>query len=263
MEVWKPTTIGVDKCLQSQIGPLQIRLRRSGDEIHIATERLADPDSLTEISAPVPVSEIEGEEMDWRRWVVGSDVSTVQLTPRMPARPVVVRPELPVSIPTGQEALFFVSIPICVGISASKSGKLQLCEVPTLVLSNTWFGDPMSGELCYALRSRARRQIADSEPRPNRAVCPVKIRNTAPAQLSVERFCVHVEHLRIYSGSRQLWTNEVNITFKGESEVSQVTYGQSPPSFEPVGQLLSEARTPLKKALLKRSLGGLSLFGGA
>jgi hypothetical protein len=69
--------------------------------------------------------------------------------------------------------------------------------------------------------------------------------------------------LKIYDGSEKLWTNEISITFKGESEVSQVQYAQSPPSFEPVQHVISEARIPLKKPLLKKSLSNFKLFSGA
>ena len=201
--------------------------------------------------------------MDWSRWIIGENLGTVQLTPLTPNRALVVRPEVPLSIPTNKEALFFVSFPIWVRITIFTSKQLNLCEIPSIVLSNTWFGDPTYGELCYSLRSRARRQITDADPQPHRAICPVRIRNAALTQLDVQRFSVRVEHLRIYYGPKQLWTNEIGITFKGEGEVSQVNYVEASPNFEPVQEVLSKARTPLKKPILKRSLSNFGLFTGA
>jgi hypothetical protein len=283
MDVWKPQKIELGRCLQAQIGPLRLWIKRVGDELHIAVEHLGESEMRTfcRWAEAHPTDEQEG--LQWSRWIVGSareialpgqvipdedlisrvESEVIQLIPVMPVRSVVVRPEVPVKIPTDKEALFFVSIPIWIRVTAG-ADQVILCEEPSLILSNIWFGDPMSGELCYSLRSRARRYSLpnrDSDPLPNRAVCPVQIRNAAPVQLDVERFCVPVEHLRIYAGQKQLWTNNIHITFRGDDKASHINYAESPPTFEPVGQILSEARTPLKQTLLKKSLGGFRLLG--
>jgi hypothetical protein len=263
MEVWKPRQIEPGECLEIQVGPLQLWLRKSGDEIHIATKHHENAESLTEAGAFRVVSELDPAGLDWGRWVCGDQCKAVLLTPVMPDRPVVVRPELPVKIPSGGTALFFVGVPIWIRITAVNGKEFTLCEESSVDLSNIWFGDPMSGHLCYSLRSRARRDIADTQPQPHRASCPVTIRNASAEQVSVERFCVHVEHLGIYAGTSRLWTNGVNIAFKGEAEVSQVEYSKTAPEYEDVGEVLCRPRTPVKTALLKRSFGGFGLFGGA
>jgi hypothetical protein len=256
MDVWKPQKIELDRCFQVQIGPLRLWIKRAGDELLMAVENL--PESKAQIQAPIlaPVDQEEG--LRWSRWIIGES-EVIQLIPVMPDRPVVVRPEVPVKIPTDKEALFFVSIPIWVRVTAGPEQAI-LCEQPSLILSNIWFGDLMSGELCYSLRSRARRRITDSEPLLNRATCPVQIRNAAPTHLDVQRFCLHVERLKIYAGQKQLWTNQMRITFKGDEKARHVDYSEGPPTFEPVGQMLSEARAPLKQTLLKKSLGGFGLL---
>ena len=263
MEVWRPRQIKPGECLEAQLGPLQLWLRKCGDEIHIATQRKEYAENLTEAGGFRVVSEQEPTGLDWGRWVCGDECREVLLTPVMPDRPVVVRPELPVKIPSGGKALFFVGIPIWIRISALNGKESRLCEEPSIDLSNIWFGDPMSGYLCYSLRSRARREIADTQAQPHRAVCPVTIRNASAEQVNVERFCVHVAHLGVYPGTSRLWTNGVQIAFKGEAEVSQLEYSETPPAYEDIGEVLSRPRTPAKTALLKRSFGGFALFGGA
>jgi len=262
MDVWKPSRIEPEQCLRSRIGPLSLWVKRLHDEVLVAVERLPEAEADDEVLAPAPITEPEPETLSWGRWIVGSDTDVIQLVPVMPDRPVVVRPELPVKIPTGHEALFFVSIPIWVQVTAGESQSLVLCEEPTVVISGTWFGDPTSGELCYAVRTRARRVIQDPEARPHRAICPVRIRNAAPSQLDVQRLCVHVEHLRTYEAESQLWTNEVDVTFQGEERPGQVDYGKEPPTFREVGEMLSDARRPLTNSLLKKSLVSFRSFTG-
>lgn len=262
LDIWNRSKIGTGEVLRTRIGPLVLWFRKIEDELHIAFERLPDPDTIVDATGPAAVSGVESEGLDWGRWIVGDETNTVQVLPIMPDRPVVVHPELPVKIPTNHQALFFVSIPVWVRVLIGEKKPIELCEVPVLILSNTWFGDTMSGELCYSLRSRARRQIKDSQTNPSRAICPVKIRNTSPRQLDIERLCVHVEHLKTYSGDKNLWTNEVAITFRGDDQVGKIDYSRERPAFEPIGELLSEARAPVKETILKRSIGSFKLFSG-
>ena len=261
MEVWQSNRIEDGQCLEVQIGPLQLWLRRKGDELHIASERQTDLENLTKATPPKLLVGQEPDDLDWGRWVY-EKCNEVVLTPVTPDRPVVVRPEVPVRIPPGQQALFFVSIPLWIRISVGDGEKIQLCEKASVKLSNIWFGDPMSGELCYSLRRRARRDISDSQVVPHRAVCPVTIRNEAISQVEIERFCLHVEHLSVCLGASRLWTNGVQINFKGEDEISLLEYSKNPPTYEATEKVLSEPRIPVKKSLLKRSIGNLGLFSG-
>jgi hypothetical protein len=86
------------------------------------------------------------------------------------------------------------------------------------------------------------------------------IRNSSEQQLDLERICVHVEHLTLYQGATRLWSNQVDVTFRGDSEVSQLSYAKRPPTFESIGEVMCEARRPVKESLLMRSLGSLGLF---
>jgi len=263
MEVWKSKQIEPGQSLETRIGPLLIRIRKSGDEIHIAAENSKASADSVKAEGFREVSEQEVVGLDWDRWVCGDEYNKVRLAPVMPNRPVVVRPELDVNIPSGRNALFFVGVPIWVSITAGNGEEVKLCEEPSVDLSNIWFGDPMSGELGYSLRSRARREIADIQIEPHRALCPVTIHNISTEQVKIERFCVHVEHLGVYAGKSRLWTNGVKISFKGEAEVSQVEYSEQSPEYEEVGNILSHPRVPIRTTLLKRSLGGFGLFAGS
>jgi hypothetical protein len=254
--------IDLDKLYRSQIGPLVLWFTRSHDEIHIATERFSIEPVENGTTSFGCVNDTEQAKLDWKRWIVGQACDQVQILPTMPDRPVVVRPEVPVKIPASQEALFFFTIPVWARIFAVKPQRILLCEEPSLVRSNTWFGDLMSGELCYSLRSRARRNISDIEAKPHRIACPVRIRNATDTQFDIERFCVHAEYLNIYHGTRRLWTNEVLISFHGEDSDNKIEYSKNTPEYEAVEGIISEARTQLKQTLLKKSLGTFKSLTG-
>jgi hypothetical protein len=44
--------------------------------------------------------------------------------------------------------------------------------------------------------------------------------------------------------------------------VGKIDYSREQPAFEPIGEMLSEARTPIKETILKKSIGGFKLFSG-
>ena len=263
MDIWgSRKNLDLNKQYRGQIGPLILWLRHHFDEIHIAIEHTEDESVESEDITFSFTEESAKELLDWKRWVVGEKSNTISILPIMPDRPIVVRPEVPVKIPEGHEALFFVSIPIWVKIVVNNTEEIILCQEPSIVLSNIWFGDPMSGELCYSLRTTARRQIVDTNSKPHRATCPVRILNTTKSQLDIDRFCVHVEYLNTYKGTKRLWTNEVRINFQGEDAASKIEYIQKSPEYESVDGIISKAKMPLKKTLLKKSLGTFKLLTG-
>ena len=59
----------------------------------------------------------------------------------------VVRPEMPFTILPGDRVQFFVRIPLWVRLVAAGHGESVWCDVPTRILSKTWFGAPEAGEL--------------------------------------------------------------------------------------------------------------------
>lgn len=261
MNIWKSVSIDAEKIFHSQIGPLDLWLKRFEDELQIAANRQDEERRRDDVVAFAAMDEAEPEDLEWGRWVIG-DRNMVQMLPVMPDRPLVVRPELPVNIPKGHQALFFVSIPVWVRVCAGKTDQLDLCEEPTVILSNIWYGDTMSGQLCYSLKTRARRKIKDTQIQPWRAICPVKIKNSATTQLEVERFCIDADHLSIYDGDKQPWANTVEISFRGAGHAIEINYSSKAPDFQGVGQLLSKARRPAKKTLLRKSLVSFKSLSG-
>lgn len=253
MNMWTEHTVEPEKLYQAKLGSLSLWLKKIHDEMQIAIKRNSEENGVKSYEF-VEITGREPESLDWERWVIGKEESSVKLTPMMPDRAVVVQTESPVKIPPSKEAIFFVSIPIWIKIYKDGSNPCELCEVPSIIRSNTWFGDSLSGELCYSLVSRARRQVDDTDHPLHKAVCPVKIYNGSKHVLHVDRFCVHVEHLSVYEGTRLLWTNEVTIHFQGEDQISKIDYSPKKPDLESQVTLLTTPRIPFKETLLKRSL---------
>jgi hypothetical protein len=121
-------------------------------------------------------------------------------------------------------------------------------------LSNTWFGDPSAGELCYSLDAPLRRSPLQMEDPSSTVTCPLAVRNGSEEKLDFERICVHVENLSIFEDDNgRLWTNEIKVLFKGADQVSQLTMQSKPPSDVPSARKLATPRESLDKNIIRKS----------
>jgi len=255
-----------DMCRHWAVGPMRLWLRHTEAEWHMSVDYMAELPVEGAVASACPVFGDDcadpPADLEWRRWAGIEGMSQVRVTPVMPDRAVMVRPEGPLEIPKGRWALFFVSIPVWLRVSVGPDPEVTLCEVPTVVLSNTWFGDPSTGELCYSLTSRARRAFRPNQTEPHCALCPVTVRNDSSEELAMDRVCLRVEHLAVYEGASQLWTNGATLRFHTGEQGGQVEFDNAAPGFEAVGPALGEPREPFRRGLLKRSFSNFKFMAG-
>jgi hypothetical protein len=259
-QFWEPFDLKENVLYHVDFSTLTVWLKRSGDDWYVASTK---NDRETPASA---IREVKGgkipKDLAFSRWVAGNDRSSAQFIPAMPDRSIVVRPATALKVPAGRDALFFTSIPVWIRVTAGSPEGITLCELPSAVLSNTWFGEPTAGELCYALRTRAVRSLEEIETRAYTAVCPITIRNRASRELNFERLCVRVEHLNVYRSADRLWTNELEVQFQGEEQSSQVTIGREAPELAGQPVKVCDARKQPDKTLLAQSFSVLRSLTG-
>jgi hypothetical protein len=253
--LWEEMPIPERSSLIINYGPLKLRLRRRHNEYALVINR----DPAAEFACEIDQSGQENGEPVNERYAFDKPFDRVRLAPVLPDRSVVVRPDNALKILSGQQALFFVSIPVSLRVSLIGATTVDLVDIPTLVLSNTWFGDTVEGELCYSLKTSAKREIATLSKRPWRAICPITITNTGSSHLEIQRLCVQVKHLSCFLGETQLWTNSVEVVSRGEVAQTVLNYGSEPPAFEKVQRKLADPREPVRQSLLQRGFLNLRL----
>lgn len=227
-DLWQTYAMEVGQHRQWPIGDAVFHVRREPDEWQVARQPTDD----------------DGEP-PWKRWPADASWSDVVLAPAMPDRPVVARPESPVQLAPGCEARFFVSIPLWVRFTvAGVEPALALLDAPAVVLSSIWFGEPTEGELCYSLKTRARRcDTQDSAENPHRAVCPVRMINETEAAVEFQRVCLQGKHLNIYRGATHLWTDAVDVAWpRGQAVTARVKVAGRPTEAEQDAEPLAKAR---------------------
>ena len=236
------------------VGPVRIWIERIGDEFHYASCRFADGDGALRAEPGEKPGNTE-----WNRWICGGKPLKCRVKPLLPPRPLIVRPFMPVQVIPGEAVEFFVSIPVWLGIcilpEGQEAGERMLVEEPTVTLSNSWFGLPVDGELCYALKTRARRRLEDLRPDSHLAVCPLTIRNQADRMLTFERLCLRVQHLGVYEGMSHLWTNHGTMLYRGEDAMTGIVFDSGPPARDGAGRLLAPPREAIRHGAMQRAIG--------
>ncbi len=250
-ELWKQRDLDPKMCLRYDIGPLTIWIRYADHDWYVGDHLRNDGVRLYRVGTET-LSEIP-DMVQWRRWTSAKELLNVRVSPLLPDRPLVVKPDSEIKIPAGRRALFFVSIPLWFRVSVGYPQEITLTEVPSAVLSNSWFGSVTSGELCYSLMTRATRDVDVSEVLLHRATCPVHIHNNTPNELDLLRLSVHGEFLRLYEGQNRLYTNNVKVTFRGEEQLSQIELAKTAPDIEPGCTLIQQARAPSEPSFMKRT----------
>ena len=88
---------------------------------------------------------------------------------------------------------------------------------------------------------------------PHQAVCIMDIRNQSETDLKVDRVCLRVERLSLFTKDGHLWADDTDITFEGEEASVQIrTDGLAPVEVADAVKLV-EPRQPQKRGLAERA----------
>lgn len=226
-QFWAMRRMGVDRVAFVRLGPLNVWLARADKEWGYAVEN----HGLTNVVdiSHVP-SDVVPKDLKWATAVFDHAPQDYALRPAVPDRPLVVRPINPVRIPHGQSGTFFALLPVFVEIYLQdSSGDYPMGTVPSQALSDTWFGTPTGGDLCYSLPFAAQRDLQAADLFPHQIICPVSVENRSRDDLAFEKFCLRPRHLGIFADSRSLWSSAVRIQHEGAFQSSAVVYEATPP----------------------------------
>jgi hypothetical protein len=255
---WGETDFKVGDCRYWRIGPLGFWVRRAELEWQVAEERYDDEALVVAAKKPAPP-----QGAAWTRWASGAVNPPVRIRPITPDRPMVVRPAQPFRILKGGTARIYIRIPVWVRIElAVEDDPLPLMDIPTVQLSNTWFGSVFEGDLCYWTETSARRRYQNVEPRPHLAVTPMFIHNQVEAELPLEKLCLQTAGLGLYSSGGELWTSEVRVTNTGPGAPERIEVSSGPPEEARDAELICEPRQQSRGGVLARTFDFINSLPG-
>ncbi len=247
------------ECLEGRVyacsvGQVRIWLMRNSQGWQVASRHEAGTEFVVLHEAPSAA-----EPPEWQRFVTPSSDSKLRLIPVLPDRPVMSHPEARIEIAPRHKGLFFVTIPVWVRLAvvgADGRKEVPICEVPTRVLSKTWFGHPAEeGEIGYALATRARQSLSELTDVAGRAICPVLVENGTPEKLAFSQFQLSVRHMSVYeTDDGKLWTNECKLGYAGGLLSAALTFGRGAPEQAQRARLVSGPREAPTSGLTARSI---------
>lgn len=245
--LWKNELLAHSDSREIAVGPVQLFFRRMYNEVWIAADR-------TQVERP------EEHTLQWERWAFDDSKTAIALKPLMPDLQVAVRPEHVFRLVPGARINVYTRIPVWIGVYSGADASHKLMEIPTVELSKTWFGDFLSGSLSYGLSTRARRAIEQDMFQPHTIISTMNIHNASGEDLLIEKVNILVERLTIFSHEQQLWSDEMDIVFKGGDQHSEITMNGTPPKAAPSAVLITPPRKQLKKSFAERILKEIQLF---
>lgn len=241
-----------------EIGPLVIWLRGVENELWVTFHRSTEGEE--------PPTEIP-TDADWSRWALPEDHKYVRVSPVLADRPLVIKPEQTFTLIRRASARIYMRVPVWVRLEATAgpSGpRTLLTEIPTIHLSDTWWGDFQTGEMAFWLATKGRRHITPDLFEPHLVISAVQLDNRSEDDLPVEKHALRVEHLSIYEKDGWLWAEEVRVVYHGEYEGSEIHMDDLPPKEAEGAVEISPARhqTRTFRARTFARLRALTPWGG-
>lgn len=177
--------------------------------------------------------------------------NTLRLLPALPEKPLVFKGSK-LHVSPGQRLTFYLKIPLTIQVYFSKiQPENVLKEFPVKRLSDTWFGEPFSGESAFALGNEFFFSIEEMNMTPLDAICPVTIFNNSAGVLEVERLIIRVENLAIYKNENKMITSQLAIEYKGKDTISSANYHYAKAFHGEKAEIITKPRATASKHLLK------------
>jgi len=249
------------------IGPFELWARRSPGAWIFARRSIEDEAAASvDVEIPAPSGDFPEGREGWEHSRFGFSRSRAEarLRPMLPDRSLVVKPEMPLVLPAGEDVTFYVGLPLWISFEQGPE-RTELWQAPLVRPSDTWFGSLTGqGELCYAARTRAIFDRKNLLPRPNRAVGQIHVRNRASGPLPMDGLKLPLQNMSLFiCGDGLLWTETVTLQRDDEDEMAALRFSEGPPSDLKNPVLVSPPRTTPSKGILVRAFDGLlSIRGG-
>jgi hypothetical protein len=224
-------------------------------ELHIARSHRLGEANGAETAPPAG--------LEWGRWALPDAFSRIRIRPALPSRPVVIQTGTPLTLLPRAQARIFVRVPLWVQVELQdEGGWIVLEEVATVQLSDTWWGDLTTGELCFFQPTQARRVFSPELLAEHLAVCPLLLVNRSTQSLPVEKFAFQVPNLSLFSCSGGFWADESIVHFQDDAEGVRVEITGRPPveARDPIR--VSEPRSPVSRGFSARTFQRLRMFPG-
>jgi len=176
------------------------------------------------------------------------------VVPAFPNKAVVFRNNKNIKISASASANLYFRIPLTMQFYFHEvKEENRIFEMPLQRLSDTWFGEADNGEPAFSIGNNYDTELSEVKPLPWEAISPVQIINNTTGIFELQRLILRVEDFTLYMKNKQLYSNHVEIEFKGTELVGNITlslrneiHGQKP-------TLIAKPRNTGGRSILRKS----------
>lgn len=145
------------------------------------------------------------------------------VVPALPVKSVVFRNNKNLKITAGEATNLFLRIPVNLQFYFHEvKEENRMLDLPTKILSDTWFGDIDGGEPAFSIGSNYDKSFGEVKAKDWEAILSVEIINNTTGILDLQRLILHVEEFHVFLKTKQLLTNYASIEFKGQEQAGSV-----------------------------------------
>lgn len=246
---WNKYEFLVDQILLFKAGNAEVFVKHIDNGWLIRSRIPTQPNSNLEVEE---VSEFE-DDADVFHYKTGKS-HILHVVPALPNKAVVFRNNKNIRISAGQKANLFFRVPLTMQFYFQEvKDENRMFEMPLQRLSDTWFGEPDSGEPAYSIGSNYDKAFEQVKAECWEAVIPVEIINNTTGLLDLQRLILRVEEFSLFLRHKQLLSNHVAIEFKGQENAGSVNLTQKKELHGQKPVQLSKPRSTDSRTLLRKS----------
>ncbi|RMH18271.1 MAG: hypothetical protein D6696_13435 [Acidobacteria bacterium] len=248
-----PRQLAAGRMIRGRVGPLSLWIAHRPNDWRVATLSGDPAEHEVAFEPPEPIADPPPEAVV-RRFATGQPGDRLAVRPRLADRPVVARPEIPLTVSPADEVTLFVSTPLWLEIVLVDPDR-SLLTVPVIRPSDTWFGpDTRHGRLAYAIRTSARLDVHNLPPGADRAISRVTVRNRSADPLVLERLSIPAPNLALFADrAGGLWTPAVTAE-RSAGGALKVELAATPPVEAGDAERVAEPREVSEATVLERAL---------
>ena len=246
---WKKYEFKANQTLSFKAGYTEVLVKRTSNSWLI---RNIVHDQATESLVTEEIEEL-GNDSEVFHFQTGKSNQLI-LLPAFPTKAVVFGNNKKIKIRAGESANLFFRIPLTMQFYFQEvKDENRIFEMPLQRLSDTWFGDADNGEPAFSIGNNYYTDLSEINALPWEAICPVDIINNTTGIFELQRLILRVEDFSIYLKNKQLFSNHVEIEFRGLEHVGNISlmvkneiHGQKP-------ALIARPRATGGRNLLRKS----------
>lgn len=232
-KLWGIFNLEEYKIKELTIGDCSLSIKKNSHELHIHTN----------YNNSIYKNENDNQ---WSRYLIKENFNSIKIMPELPDKDIIVKTDFPFWLTKNANSLIFFKIPLWISICIEGKNPIKVIDIPSVVLSDTWFGDLDNGHICYFISTSAKANANLDELKPHLALSSLNIENKSDENLLIEKLCIEVENSTLFLENEKLFTDHMNVSYSEQHAKVNVIFKKKPYETFKNAKKITEPRKNIK-----------------